>query len=196
MLALGPQVIGDDSRGWAWTRVLLGVQASELHCCGDPSVVPLLQRICGLTGDSLEVRSVMSNIGHQRSSTAIPRSQIRTYSRLSPLEVSASPVASLRDVRKGDCVVCFSRARLFEAKASVEALTGLTTAVVYGGLPPAVRKAQARLFNGDRTENRESRDAADKQRRADVLIATDAVGMGLNLRIRRIIFSQVWGHPM
>ena len=120
-----------------------------------------------------------------------PSYQIRTYTRLSPLEVSALPVASLRDVKRGDCVVCFSRARLFEVKASVEALTGLTTAVVYGALPPAVRQAQARLFNGDRAEHISQVESDDQRHRADVLIATDAIGIGLNLRIRRIIFTQV-----
>ena len=47
--------------------------------------------------------------------------------------------------------------------------------VVYGALPPEMRRQQARLFN-------ESRNGYD------VLVASDAVGMGLNLNIRRIVF--------
>ena len=47
--------------------------------------------------------------------------------------------------------------------------------VVYGALPPEMRRTQARLFNH-----------ADSG--YDVLVASDAVGMGLNLNIRRIIF--------
>jgi hypothetical protein len=56
--------------------------------------------------------------------------------------------AWLRSLQRGDCVVVFSRAKLYAAKASIEALTGLGTAVVYGALPPAVRREQAQRFNG------------------------------------------------
>ena len=47
--------------------------------------------------------------------------------------------------------------------------------VVYGALPPEMRRTQALLFN-------------DPDSGYDVLVASDAVGMGLNLNIRRIIF--------
>jgi hypothetical protein len=45
-------------------------------------------------------------------------------------------------------------------------------------LPAETRKQQAQLFN-------------DPDSGHDVLVATDAIGMGLNLNIRRIIFSDV-----
>lgn len=48
--------------------------------------------------------------------------------------------------------------------------------LIYGALPPETRRQQARLFN--ETDNE-----------YDVLVASDAVGMGLNLNIRRIIFT-------
>ncbi len=47
--------------------------------------------------------------------------------------------------------------------------------MVYGALPPEMRRTQARLFN-------------DPDSGYDILVASDAVGMGLNLNIRRIIF--------
>ena len=31
------QMIGDEDRGWAWTRAFLGCQADEVHLCGDQS---------------------------------------------------------------------------------------------------------------------------------------------------------------
>ena len=49
---------------------------------------------------------------------------------------------------------------------------------ISGGLPPDARKEQARLFS-----------APDSG--YDVLVASDAIGMGLNLSIKRIIFSTV-----
>jgi len=48
--------------------------------------------------------------------------------------------------------------------------------VVYGALPPESRSQQAKLFN-------------DTQSIRRILIGTDAIGMGLNLNIGRIIFS-------
>ena len=40
-----------------------------------------------------------------------------------------------RNVQKGDCIVAFSRKRIFELKRSVESTTGMQCAVIYGGLP-------------------------------------------------------------
>ena len=50
----------------------------------------------------------------------------------------------------------------------IEQKTGLRCAVAYGGLPPEVRSQQAAMFN-------------DPDNDYDVLVASDAVGMGLNL---------------
>ena len=50
--------------------------------------------------------------------------------------------------------------------------------VVYGALPPEMRNNQARLFN-------------EPGNGYDVMVASDAVGMGLNLNIRRIVFHTV-----
>ena len=47
--------------------------------------------------------------------------------------------------------------------------------MVYGALPPEMRNQQARLFN-------------EPGNGYDILVASDAVGMGLNLNIRRIVF--------
>ena len=47
------QMMSDEYRGWAWTRAFLGLQADEVHVCGDPSAVPLLRSLCAATGDIL-----------------------------------------------------------------------------------------------------------------------------------------------
>lgn len=47
------QMMSDEYRGWAWTRAFLGLQADEIHVCGDPSAVPLLRSLCVATGDEL-----------------------------------------------------------------------------------------------------------------------------------------------
>ena len=44
------QMLGDPLRGAAWTRALLGLPAQQLHLCGNPAALPLLQRIVQETG--------------------------------------------------------------------------------------------------------------------------------------------------
>lgn len=53
--------------------------------------------------------------------------------------------------------------------------TGINASVIYGSLPPEIRRRQMHLFHKGKTK---------------VVVATDAIGMGLNLPVRRIIFLQ------
>lgn len=94
---------------------------------------------------------------------------VHEYKRLTPLEVSDEALdGDYTKISKGDCIVVFSRLAIFAIKRKVEEQTGLRCAVVYGGLPPETRAEQARLFN-------------DPNAGYDVMIASDAIGMGLNL---------------
>ncbi|KAJ6500779.1 P-loop containing nucleoside triphosphate hydrolase protein [Mycena sanguinolenta] len=105
---------------------------------------------------------------------------INRYQRLTPLEVEQESLdGDLSRVQKGDCIVAFSRTAIFSLKRQVEMKTGLRCAVVYGKLPPEIRSEQAALFN-------------DPDSGYDVLIGSDAIGMGLNLKIRRVIFESVY----
>jgi len=97
---------------------------------------------------------------------------IHRYNRLGPLEVEPTSLdGNLKKVQKGDCVVTFSRRNIFALKRSIEEQTGRRCAVVYGSLPPETRSTQARLFNDENSDY-------------DVLVASDAVGMGLNLCVQ------------
>ena len=150
------QMIGSAERGWAWTQALLGVKAKEVHLCGEERTVPLIREICASVGEDL---------------------QIHRYERLSPLKMAdASLEGSLRDLRKGDCIVSFSVIGIHALRRQIESATGRKVATVYGSLPPETRAQQARLFN-------------DPNNEYDFLVASDAVGMGLNLAIKRIIFE-------
>jgi len=140
------QMIGDPQRGTAWTQAVIGSLCEELHLCGEESVVELVKTIAREMGDQVVVKR---------------------YERLSPLVVANySLEGKLDKIRKGDCLVTFSRSNIFMFKRAIEAKTGLRVAVAYGGLPPEVREEQARAFNAGEY---------------DVLVASDAVGMGLNL---------------
>ena len=169
------QMIGDLERGGSWFSAVAGLIARELHLCGEETAVPLVEKLLKNTGDELIVRR---------------------YKRLTPLVVEDESLGGdLTKVRKGDCIVTFSRTSIFGIKRLVEEKTGLRCAVVYGRLPPEVRSEQAALFN-------------DPNSGYDVIIGSDAIGMGLNLyvvsptslkpftniidsKIRRVIFESV-----
>ena len=152
------QMIGDADRGWAWTQALLGLKARELHLCGEERTVPLIRELVASMGDELKVH---------------------TYKRLSPLKtMSTSFQGDLRNLRKGDCLVVFSRVGIHSMKTQIERTTEKRVAIVYGSLPPEVRAQQAALFNNPDNDY-------------DILVASDAIGMGLNLAIKRIIFETV-----
>lgn len=145
------QMIGDLGRGAAWTGAILGSNCEELHLCGEESVVELVQKMARELGDECIVKR---------------------YTRLSPLVVAERSLGSdLSKIRRGDCLVTFSRSNIFAFKRAIEEKTGLRVAVAYGGLPPEVREEQARVFN---------------EGGYDVLVASDAVGMGLNLYVLEV----------
>lgn len=49
-------MIKDTGRGWAWTRALLGIIAEEVHLCGEPGAINLIQQLCLTCGEDVEVR--------------------------------------------------------------------------------------------------------------------------------------------
>lgn len=50
------QMMRDPQRGWAWTRAFLGLQAKEIHLCGEISAIRLIQDLTITTGDDLEIK--------------------------------------------------------------------------------------------------------------------------------------------
>lgn len=56
------QMVGCKQRGFSFTRALLGIAANELHLCGDPAVVPLVEDILKVTGDDVEVPWFLTSI--------------------------------------------------------------------------------------------------------------------------------------
>ncbi|WP_241749400.1 helicase-related protein [Teichococcus aerophilus] len=92
--------------------------------------------------------------------------------RKGPLRAATNPVG-LGDLRPGDALIAFSRRDVLDMRAEL-VRRGRRVAVIYGALSPEVRRAEAARFrNGE----------------ADIVVATDAIGMGLNLPIRRVIFT-------
>lgn len=159
------QMIADWERGFAWTRALLGSRCKEIHVCGGMEAAKIVRRIAKACGDEFE---------------------IRTYKRFSELNIAPTSLASqpnqlntYKHVQAGDCVVAFSRSDIFAIKREIESNTEHKCCVIYGSLPPSTRSEQARRFN-------------DPNSGYDVLVASDAIGMGLNLNIRRVIFNSIF----
>ncbi|XP_077421024.1 ATP-dependent RNA helicase SUPV3L1, mitochondrial isoform X2 [Vanacampus margaritifer] len=150
------QMIRDPSRGWAWTRALLGLCAEEIHVCGEPAAIDFIRELMYTTGEEVEVH---------------------TYQRLTPFSILNKAVESLDHLRAGDCIVCFSKNDIYSISRQIEA-RGMECAVIYGSLPPGTKLSQAKKFN-------------DPDDPCKILVATDAIGMGLNLSIKRIIFNSL-----
>jgi ATP-dependent RNA helicase SUPV3L1/SUV3 len=142
------QMINHRERGWAWTQAFLGLQAREIHLCGEARTVPLMRELCALVGDKVHVHE---------------------YNRLTPLKVQPRSLqGKLNKLEKGDCIVAFTVLGIHALRREIEKKTGRKCAIVYGSLPPETRAQQARLFN-------------DPDNEYDYLVASDAIGMGLNL---------------
>ncbi|VDN19509.1 unnamed protein product [Gongylonema pulchrum] len=143
------QMLRDQSRGWAWTRALLGIAADEIHLCGEEAAINIVRGLLDPIGEHVEVH---------------------LYERKTPLILSREALKRLDNVQDGDCLVCFSVSMLFSVAKSLMNL-GIQPTIIYGALPPWTKLNQAKIFN-------------EMSRKPNVMVATDAVGMGLNLNIR------------
>lgn len=140
------QLLKDFGRGWAWTRAFLGLNADEIHVCGEKGTLDLLERLCETTGEVVETN---------------------TYNRLTDLTIEERALETLDNVQPGDCIVCFNKNDIYNVSREIES-RGKEIAVIYGSLPPNTKLAQASKFN-------------DPKNSCKIMVATDAIGMGLNL---------------
>lgn len=99
--------------------------------------------------------------------------EIIQLERKTPLRMSAG--CGLEEVRKGDAIIVFSRKEVHQCRAILRTIGKVTTSAIYGALGPEVRRREASRFSSGK---------------ADVIVATDAIGMGLNLgNIKRVLFT-------
>lgn len=99
--------------------------------------------------------------------------EVHEYRRETPLQVE-NDLFQLSHTRKGDALVCFSRRNVLETASELQR-RGWQVSVIYGSMPPEARKKQMERFIKGETK---------------VIVSTDAIGMGLNLPIRRIVFLE------
>lgn len=147
------QMINDSQRGAAWTRALLGLRCNEIHICGALNAKEVVEKILDDCNDHYEFKEYKRNI---------------------PLEVENKNF-SYNNVDEGDAIVVFSKKKVLQI-AEQYSERGIRTSIIYGDLPPEVRRKQYDMFI-----NKENK----------VLVTTDAIGMGVNLPIKRIIFLDI-----
>lgn len=98
--------------------------------------------------------------------------EIREYTRMTELNVLSHQI-TLTQMQKNDALIVFSRRNALKYKADLEELD-FKVSIVYGRLSPEVRREQARKFDEGET---------------DIMVSTDAIAMGMNLPVKRIVFS-------
>ncbi|MEP7289776.1 MAG: helicase-related protein [Chloroflexota bacterium] len=146
------QMLADPDRGWAWTRALMEAQAPDIHVIGPASARSLIEGLA--------------------AAAAIPVQMVE-HTRLAPLEIASEPWP-LERLPDRTILVAFSRRIVLSLKTELEMLKRKVS-VVYGNLPPEVRRRQADRFADAQTE---------------ICVATDAVGMGLNLPADYVCFFE------
>jgi ATP-dependent RNA helicase SUPV3L1/SUV3 len=97
--------------------------------------------------------------------------EVQRTERLSPLEVAEHPLDPDKPVEDATAFISFSRRDVLAWK---QTLGTTQCAAIYGALSPEVRREEARRF------------AAGEAR---IVSATDAIGMGLNLPVKTIVFT-------
>ena len=98
--------------------------------------------------------------------------EIIEFERKNPLTLLALPT-HVKDVKEGTAIIAFSRKDVLKLKQNFARF--FSVSVVYGNLSPEVRREEARRF---------------REKETQILIATDAIAMGMNLPIKTILFSK------
>lgn len=146
------QMLGDRDRGAAWTAAVCGAPASVVYLVG-----------------ALEARRAVEALADRLEC----RLEVHVLKRKAPLTVEAGAVRKLRNLRRGDAVIAFSRREVLMWRDMITE-NGFSAATVYGNLSPEVRRAQAARF---------------RDGQADIVVGTDAIAMGLNLPIERVVLT-------
>lgn len=162
------QLINDPKRGSAWSNAVLGLCAKEVHLCGDERALHLIARMCLLTGDQV---------------ASAEQFEVVEYKRRNKLHLEHKLYSIDRDLTEGDCLIFFQTRmaqRVREVPSAQQKINSKhnenVCGIIYGRLPPEIKIKMAEDFNKGRYK---------------YLVATDAIGLGLNLHIKRIIFTSI-----
>ncbi|XPV68896.1 MAG: helicase-related protein [Halarcobacter sp.] len=97
--------------------------------------------------------------------------EVVKFQRKNPLKVLTKHTA-LDNIETGTALIAFSRSDVLKLKQRLQ--KKYKVSVIYGNLSPEVRRDEAKRF---------------REKKSDILIATDAIAMGLNLPIKTVLFT-------
>ena len=95
------------------------------------------------------------------------------HERLAPLRYGGI-CRGYQDLKPDDALICFSRKSVLSTAALLEK-NGFRASVIYGALPPEARRNEVRKYTSGET---------------NIVVATDAIGLGISLPIKRIVFAE------
>lgn len=146
-------MISDPIRGKQWFKTIMESNSNEIHIVSSLESVDLITKLLSVAKREYEIIK---------------------YERKVPLEVSNS-LYNFNAVLKKTVFVTFSRVSVLYEKQRLE-LMGNKVSVLYGNLPPEVKRDQMNKFiSGEH----------------NVCVSTDVIGMGLNLPCDHICFLKV-----
>ena len=156
------QMLQDPERGSAWTNALVGVPARQVFVCGANSVTSICLKLIESLKETHEITHL------QRMTPLVLEDDTLCGKRYNLLKLKAQ-------LQIGDALIAFSRKDVLTFSAKFRQW-GFSVASIYGALSPEVRRHESERFCSGS---------------AQILVATDAIGMGLNLPIRRVIFANI-----
>lgn len=151
------QLINDPDRGHAWLEAIIGINAEKVILVGSKDIESVIVEIAEYLNEPLEIKKFerKTKLSFQKD---LFNDFMKNDGKLPP----------------NSAVIAFSKKEVLKLKEKFEKL-GNNVSVIYGALPPQVRRMETERFvNGE----------------TDVVIGTDAIGLGLNLPIEYLFFSK------
>jgi ATP-dependent RNA helicase SUPV3L1/SUV3 len=147
-------MIGDKDRGKSWLKAILNTKAKEIHIITNEEALELISTILELTNRKFEVKK---------------------YERLQSFKFAETEFRFSKQMPKRGVFVTFSRIDVLINKVRLENL-GHSVSILYGNLPPEVKKQQISQFI---------------EGKSDFIITTDVIGMGLNIPCDYLVFLEI-----
>ncbi len=176
------EILDEESTHISSTIEMLNFEA-DVDCCVIDEIQMIADRDRGWAWANAFIGAPARTVILTGSADAIPavtelaaylgeELEVMHFERKNPLEVMHTPTP-LKRIKPATAIVAFSRKEVLSLKQRL----GLhhRVSVVYGNLSPEVRREEARKF---------------REGENDILVATDAIAMGLNLPIRTLLFAR------
>lgn len=144
-------MLSDRDRGKAWLRAIIKAKATEVHIITSEDALELITNILSMTGRAFELKN---------------------YKMLQQFKFTNTVFSFNSNMPPRGVFVTFSRIDVLINKMKLQKL-GKGVSVLYGNLPPEVKKRQIEEFvNGNN----------------ELMVCTDVIGMGVNLPCDYIVF--------